>query len=82
MTWLRKLGRETSPGSGVPNVDPNNKYTPYDQLYPGNAYVDWTCLDGYNKDGTNRSRALQSELPEAPPARADEADHDRPDGFS
>jgi hypothetical protein len=32
-----------------PNVDPANIYTPYGQLYPGNAYVDWTCLDGYNK---------------------------------
>ena len=21
---------------------------PLDQLYPGDAYVDWTCLDGYN----------------------------------
>ncbi len=21
---------------------------PMDQLYPGDAYVDWTCLDGYN----------------------------------
>jgi Glycosyl hydrolase family 26 len=32
-----------------PNVDPGNIYTPYAQLYPGDAYVDWTCLDGYNK---------------------------------
>jgi hypothetical protein len=32
-----------------PNVDPNNLWTPYGQVYPGNAYVDWTCLDGYNK---------------------------------
>ncbi len=23
----------------------------YDTLYPGDAYVDWTCLDGYNKGG-------------------------------
>ena len=51
MTSPRKLGRGTSPGSGVPNVDPQNKYTSYAQLYPGNAYVDWTCLDGYNKTG-------------------------------
>jgi hypothetical protein len=25
---------------------------PMAQLYPGNAYVDWTCLDGYNKYST------------------------------
>jgi hypothetical protein len=26
--------------------------TPLNQLYPGDAYVDWTCMDGYNF-GTN-----------------------------
>jgi hypothetical protein len=25
--------------------------TPFAELYPGDAYVDWTCLDGYNKTG-------------------------------
>jgi hypothetical protein len=25
---------------------------PMASLYPGDAYVDWTCLDGYNKDKT------------------------------
>jgi hypothetical protein len=24
--------------------------SPFARLYPGNAYVDWTCLDGYNWD--------------------------------
>ncbi len=33
-----------------PNVAFNGS-TPYAQLYPGPAYVDWTCLDGYNKGG-------------------------------
>jgi beta-mannanase len=23
--------------------------TPLKSLYPGNAYVDWTCMDGYNR---------------------------------
>jgi hypothetical protein len=35
-----------------PNVDPNTTgywWTPYEQVYPGDAYVDWTCLSGYNK---------------------------------
>jgi hypothetical protein len=36
-----------------PNVDPNNMFTPYAQLYPGDAYVNWTGLDGYNKGGNN-----------------------------
>jgi mannan endo-1,4-beta-mannosidase len=33
-----------------PNVDPNNTYTSLSSLYPGDSYVDWTCLDGYNWD--------------------------------
>jgi hypothetical protein len=32
----------------VPNVDPFNLFTPYEELYPGDAYVDWTGLDGFN----------------------------------
>ncbi len=28
------------------------KYAPLSQVYPGNSYVDWTCLDGYNKYST------------------------------
>ena len=31
-----------------PNVDPGHYYTNVSKLYPGAAYVDWTCLDGYN----------------------------------
>jgi hypothetical protein len=31
-----------------PNIDPDNNKTALTQLYPGDAYVDWTCLDGYN----------------------------------
>ncbi len=27
--------------------------TPLSSLYPGDNYVDWTCLDGYNKGGSN-----------------------------
>lgn len=33
-----------------PNVDAPTTYKPISNLYPGNAYVDWTCLDGYNGD--------------------------------
>jgi anti-anti-sigma factor len=35
-----------------PNVDPGNLFTPYSQLYPGDSYVDWTGMDGYNQNGT------------------------------
>jgi hypothetical protein len=35
-----------------PNVDPGDKMQDLAPLYPGDAYVDWTSLDGYNW-GTN-----------------------------
>jgi hypothetical protein len=31
-----------------PYVDPGGTLQPLSALYPGDAYVDWTCLDGYN----------------------------------
>jgi Glycosyl hydrolase family 26 len=31
-----------------PNIDPYGHHTPMADVYPGDAYVDWTCLDGYN----------------------------------
>jgi hypothetical protein len=37
---------------------PNLEYSgsvPYAQLYPGDAYVDWTCLDGYNENANSTS---------------------------
>jgi beta-mannanase len=37
-----------------PNVDYADAVHPLRSLYPGDAYVDWTCLDGYNW-GTNPS---------------------------
>jgi hypothetical protein len=38
-----------------PNVDPDNRFQSLGSLYPGDAYVDWTGLDGYNW-GTNPAR--------------------------
>jgi hypothetical protein len=35
-----------------PNVDPENRFQSLSALYPGDKYVDWTGLDGYNW-GTN-----------------------------
>ena len=31
-----------------PNVDPGKQMTDLSSLYPGDEYVDWTSLDGYN----------------------------------
>lgn len=33
-----------------PNADPHGNFAPLAPLYPGNAYVDWTCVDTYNFD--------------------------------
>jgi mannan endo-1,4-beta-mannosidase len=39
-----------------PNVDPENQFQDLSSLYPGDAYVDWTGLDGYNS-GTDPARS-------------------------
>jgi hypothetical protein len=31
-----------------PFADAQHRFQPLKQLYPGNRYVDWTCMDGYN----------------------------------
>lgn len=31
-----------------PNIDPYHEMSSLARLYPGDSYVDWTCLDGYN----------------------------------
>jgi hypothetical protein len=36
--------------------DPNS--TPLADLYPGNGYVDWTCMDGYNFGGLTFSQVF------------------------
>ena len=36
-----------------PNVDPSGIYPSFSSLYPGDAYVDWTGLNGYNWGGGN-----------------------------
>ena len=39
-----------------PNIDPTHYWTNMASLYPGNGYVDWTCLDGYNWGTTGPQR--------------------------
>jgi hypothetical protein len=41
-----------------PNVEPLRKVMRYQRLYPGDAYVDWTALDGYNQTGRQSFRWL------------------------
>lgn len=31
-----------------PYAQPRNRFRPLKPLYPGHAYVDWTCMDGFN----------------------------------
>jgi beta-mannanase len=42
-----------------PNVDFLGS-APVGPLYPGDAYVDWTCLDGYNEGGNTFDQVFQS----------------------
>jgi mannan endo-1,4-beta-mannosidase len=41
-----------------PNIEPFRKVLRYERLYPGDAYVDWTALDGYNQNGRESFRSL------------------------
>jgi hypothetical protein len=43
-----------------PNVDNYHQFASLSALYPGNSYVDWTCLDGYNDGNLNGPGGWQS----------------------
>jgi hypothetical protein len=43
-----RVGATNTTWVWCPNVDPYKMHQPLTGLYPGDAYVDWTCLDGYN----------------------------------
>lgn len=47
-----KVGANNVTWVWCPNISSVNTI-PMSQLYPGDAYVDWICLDGYNKDLPN-----------------------------
>ncbi len=48
---FRQNGATNATWVWCPNVA-SGTTTPMSSLYPGNSYVDWTCLDGYNKEST------------------------------
>jgi len=50
-----RVGATNASWVWCPNVDFTRKLTPLSRLYPGNAYVDWTCLDGFNWGETRNS---------------------------
>lgn len=52
---FRRVGADNVTWVWCPNVDARETYEPLSKLYPGNAYVNWTCLDGYNGDSPWRS---------------------------
>jgi mannan endo-1,4-beta-mannosidase len=43
-----RVGATNATWVWCPYVTQSPTESKYDQLYPGNAYVDWTCLDGFN----------------------------------
>jgi len=53
---FRDVGATNTTWVWCPNVDPSSRWQDIRSLYPGDAYVDWTCLDGYNW-GTNSGGA-------------------------
>jgi Glycosyl hydrolase family 26 len=48
-----KAGATNITWAWVPNIDPYQRFTSYSSLYPGDAYVDWTGLDGFNQGGSS-----------------------------
>jgi hypothetical protein len=47
---FRAAGADNVRWVWCPVTDPEHVEQPLAPLYPGAAYVDWTCLDGYNRD--------------------------------
>ncbi len=43
-----EVGATNATWAWCPNVDPAGSLQNLSSLYPGDEYVDWTCLDGYN----------------------------------
>jgi beta-mannanase len=57
---FRAVGTTNASYVWCPNIEfPNSPNPTYASLYPGDSYVDWSCLDGYNW-GTARSTGWQT----------------------
>jgi hypothetical protein len=56
---FQEVGATNATWVWCPNVDFARKLTPMKELYPGNRYVDWTCLDGFNWGKTRNSSGWQ-----------------------
>jgi Glycosyl hydrolase family 26 len=52
---VRQEGATNASWVWCPNVEYRGSVKPLASLYPGDGYVDWTCLDGYNW-GTDPAR--------------------------
>ena len=65
---FEEVGAKNAQWVWCPNVEYRTSVKPLSSLYPGNAYVDWTCLDGYNW-GTNPASACRMDVvrPGLPP---------------
>ena len=46
---FRSVGATNVTWVWCPNADTTRSRTPMAGFYPGDTYVDWTCLDGYNR---------------------------------
>jgi hypothetical protein len=51
-TIFSEVGATNASWVWCPYVNPNGNLLSPAALYPGDAYVDWTCLDGYNRGTT------------------------------
>ena len=87
--WRHVHDLATQAGAGnitwvwCPNVDPQQQVHVLRPAVPGQRIRRLDVLStATTRRGTNRSRTLQSQLPEAPRSGAYEADHDRRDGLS
>jgi hypothetical protein len=57
---FRQVGADNATWVWCPNVDFTRTLTGLHSLYPGNSFVDWTCLDGFNWGSTRNSAGWQS----------------------
>jgi hypothetical protein len=57
---FQREGASNATWTWCPNVDFTGKLTNLNTLYPGDKYVDWTCLDGFNWGETHNSVGWQT----------------------